>query len=70
MEELVRLVSEKAGLSEDMSQTAAHTVVGYLKDKLPAPVAGQIDALLAGGGGASQLGGLAKNLGGILGRKK
>jgi hypothetical protein len=66
MDELVKLVSQKTGLSEDMSRQAVQIVVSYLKDRLPAPVASQIDAVLSGGG---DLGNLAKGLGGMLGKK-
>ena len=69
MDELIKLVSQKAGLSEDMAKTAVETVVGYLKDKLPAPIAGQIDGVLGGGGIPKNLGDLTKGLGGILGKK-
>jgi len=66
MDELVKLVSQKTGLSPAMAKTAVQTVVGYLKDKLPAPVAGQIEAILAGGQAAKGLGGIADSLGGML----
>ena len=69
MDELVKLVAQKTGISEDMAKTAAETVIGYLKQKLPAPIASQIDGVL-GGGGIQGAGGLAKGLGGILGKKK
>ena len=65
MDKLVKLVSEKTGLSEDMAQKAVKVVVGYLKDKLPAPIAGQIDGLLEGGEGA---GGIAGAVGGLFGK--
>lgn len=63
MDELVKLVSEKTGLSEEMSKVAVETVLNYLKDKLPAPIAGQIDNVLEG----KADGGLAGGLGGLLG---
>lgn len=66
MDELVKLVSQKTGLSPAMAKTAVQTVVGYLKDKLPAPVAGQIEALLEGGEASKGLGGIAGKLGGML----
>ena len=69
MDELIKLVSEKTGLSAEMAKTAVETVVGYLKDKLPAPIAGQIDSLLGGAGQKEGMGGLAKGLGSFLGRK-
>ena len=71
MDELIKLVSQKAGLSEEMAKKAVETVIGYLKDKLPAPIAGQIDGLLGGGGMTEDLGDTAKGLlGGLFGRKK
>jgi len=70
MEELVKLVSEKAGISEDQAKQAVQTVVGYLKQNLPAPIAGQIDGFLASGDvakGAAQLTGMVS---GLFGKKK
>ncbi len=57
MDELVKLVSEKTGLSEQMARTAVETVLGFLKDKLPGPIAAQMDSVLSGGG----LGGLGES---------
>jgi hypothetical protein len=65
MEELINMVAQRTGLSPDKARTAVDTVVGFLKNKLPAPLAGQIDNALAGGG--SGIGDAAKNLGGKLG---
>ena len=70
MEELVKLVSEKTGLSQDMAKTAVDTVVGFLKDKLPDPIAGQIDAVLGGAGDVSDLGNVTQSLGGLFGKKE
>jgi hypothetical protein len=67
MDELVKLVSQKTGIPEDTARTAVQTVVGYLKQKLPAPIAAQIDTVLAGGGPG--LGDAAKGLGGMLGKR-
>ena len=69
MDELIKLVSRKTGLSEEMAKTAVDTVVGYLKKKLPAPIAGQIDGLLGGAGIAGSAGDIAKGLGSLLGKK-
>ena len=67
MEELVNLVSKKVGISKDMAKTAVTTVLGFLKDKLPAPIAAQIDGVLGGSTGPDL--GVAKGLGGILGKR-
>ena len=64
MEELTKLVSEKTGLSDEMSKVAVDTVIDFLKDKLPDPAGAQLDALLAGGDVSSLLGGLGSLLGG------
>jgi hypothetical protein len=66
VDELVKLVTQKTGLSEDMAQVAVDTVIGYLKDKLPDSIASQIDVVLEGGS-AQGLDGIAKGLGGLLG---
>ena len=66
MDELVNMVSEKTGLSEEMSKMAVEVVIDYLKGKLPEPIAGQIDGFLEGEGGG--LGNLAQGLtGGLFG---
>jgi len=69
MDELIKQVSQKAGLSEEIAKKAVDAVIDYLKDKLPAPIAGQIDGLLGGGGMPKDLGGVAKGLGGLFGKK-
>ncbi|HNS37552.1 MAG TPA: hypothetical protein PKH92_07135 [Anaerolineaceae bacterium] len=65
MEELVKLVSKKTGLSADMSKVAIETVLGFLKKKLPAPIAAQVDAVLKG-----DAAGVAGTIGSLLGGKK
>jgi hypothetical protein len=65
MDELVKLVVEKTGIPEATALQAVETVIDYLKDKLPAPIAGRLDDVFEGGAG-NMLGGL----GGLLGGKK
>lgn len=67
MDELVKLVASKTGMSESVARTAVETVISFLKQKLPAPVAGQLDSLLAGGGQdiAGKAGDALKGLGGL-----
>ncbi len=65
MDELVKLVSQKAGISKEQAQTAVKTVVAFLKERLPAPIAGQIDGFLQGSAATD----IAKGLGGLLGKK-
>ena len=67
MDELIGLVSQKTGIPEQTAKVAVETVLGFLKDKLPAPIAGQLDALLEGEDQGDAGGDLLKGLGGILG---
>ena len=64
MDELVKLLVQKLGLPEDKAKSAAETVVGFMKKKLPAPLAAQIDSVLCGGGLPDKAKGLLKGLGG------
>ncbi len=66
MDELVALVVKKTGLSEEVARKAVATVIDFLKKKLPAPVAGQIDLVLGKSGGKE---GLAKALGNLTSKK-
>jgi hypothetical protein len=69
MDELIKLVSDKTGLSAEASKQAVDTVLQFLKARLPGPIASQIDSLLAGGGlagGLGQAGEIAKGLGGLF----
>jgi hypothetical protein len=74
VDELVKLVSEKVGISPEQAQKAVTTVMGFLKEKLPAPLAGHLDSFAAGGtGGAGGLGGVMSEaegaIGGLFGKK-
>ncbi len=68
MDELVELVMEEVGLSEAQAQQAVETVIAFLKEKLPAPVAERLDDVLESGAAAQGVESLAKGLGGLLGK--
>jgi uncharacterized protein (DUF2267 family) len=74
MDELIKLVSSKAGIQEAQAKTAVETVVKFLKEKLPAPIAGQLDALLSNEAIMDQAAPLIdkgiESLGGLLSKKK
>jgi hypothetical protein len=65
MDELVKQVAQRTGISEDQARTAVTTVLGFLKDKLPAPIASQIDKV-AGGGESGGLGDIGSAVGSFL----
>ena len=46
MQTITDMVAEKAGVSEQQAEIAVNTIMTFLKDKLPAPVASQLDELL------------------------
>jgi hypothetical protein len=69
MEELINLVTQKTGISKEQAKGAVETVLGFLKQKLPAPLAGQLDGLLSGGALPGGLADAAKGLGDVLGKK-
>lgn len=50
MDQVVNMVQERAGIDQGQARTAVDTVVGFLKDRLPDPIAGQIDGVISGGG--------------------
>lgn len=64
MEELVALVVEKTGVSEEQAGVVVKVVLDFIKGKLPASVAGQLDAVLEG---KSDLGSAADALGSLFG---
>jgi hypothetical protein len=58
MEELVNTIAIKTGLTPEISKTVVIMVLDFVKKKLPAPLAGKIDALLDDNSPAAVLGGL------------
>jgi hypothetical protein len=52
MNELVKAVADRVGIGEDQAQKAVEVVIGFLKEKLPAPISGQLDSFLGGRGGS------------------
>ena len=51
MDELVNLVVQKTGISQDDARKAVQVIVDELKNRLPGPLASHVDAFLAGGVG-------------------
>jgi hypothetical protein len=69
MDELVALVVQKTGISEEQARMAVETVIDYLKDRLPEPLAGQIDGYLSGEGADGSVEDIAKGLDGLFSKK-
>ncbi len=66
--ELVKMVANKIGVSEDKANTAVETVLGYVKDKLPQPIANQVNNVIEGG--SSSASGIAGKVGSMFGGEK
>ena len=48
MDEIKKQLSEKLGLSEEISQQAVDMVLGFVKDKLPEGMQGIVDSAMNG----------------------
>ncbi len=68
MEALVKQISEKYGISPEISKGIIQMVVGQIKTKLPSSIASQVDGFLGdssspGGDSSAGLGGLKDTFG-------
>jgi len=69
MDELIKLVSQKANIPEENAKAAVETVLGFLKERLPAPIASQVEGFISNPDLGRQVGGALGGLGGLLGRR-
>ena len=49
MNELINVVVQRTGLSQEDAEKAVHAVLDVLKQKLPGPIASHLDSFLSGG---------------------
>lgn len=73
MDELTKLVSERTGIPADKAKMAVTTVVGFLKGKLPPPLAAQLDNFMPGNkqglsAESGELGSIASGIGNMFGK--
>jgi len=47
MKELINMIVQKTGISEENAQKAVQVTLGFLKTELPPPVAARLDSLLS-----------------------
>ena len=67
MDELIKQVVAKTGISDEQARSAVNTVLDFVKERLPAPIAGQIDNVVSGEGGiGGTVGNIASKVGGIF----
>lgn len=69
MEELIQAIAEKTGLPADKAAGAAEAALEFIKEKLPDPIASQVDGFLSGKseGIADSVGGVTDKLKGMFG---
>jgi hypothetical protein len=71
MDELIQQITAKTGISDDQARQAIDMAMGFVKDKLPEPIASQLDGFISGGGSAGAGGGMMgmvqDQLGGMMG---
>ncbi len=75
MNELVQILMQKTGMSQEKAQEVVNTVVEHIKTKLPGPLASHLDGVLASGGSADEVAvleekakGMMAGLGGMFGK--
>ena len=68
MENIIKMVCEKTGISESQAKTAVETVVSFLKDKMPGGIGAQVESFINGGTGSlgDLAGGLKDKVGGVF----
>jgi hypothetical protein len=60
MKELINTIVQKTGISQEDAQKTVQLVLGFLKTKMPAPFAAQLDSFLSGSGMPPQTGDFLK----------
>lgn len=73
MDDLIKQITDKTGISMDQAKGAIEQVMNFLGDKLPGPIASQVKGFLGSdeggeeGGDGDDGGGLMGKIGGLLG---
>ena len=70
MQELVNIIIKKTGIPVTTAQTIVNIVMDFLKKKLLAPIAKQIDGLLKSNESVKKAEGVLGNMSSLLGKKK
>lgn len=67
MENIIKMITEKTGISEAQAKTAIETVVSFIKDKLPGGISQQVESVVNGGSIGDIADGLKDKIGGMFG---
>ena len=61
MKELINIIVQKTGISQENARKTVQVVLGFLKTKMPAPFATQLDSFLSGSGLPQETGDFLKS---------
>lgn len=53
MENIIKTIAEKAGITETQAKLATETLVSFLKSKMPGGIGGQVETFLKLGSGTT-----------------
>lgn len=53
MENIIKTIAEKAGISESQAKLATETLISYLKNKMPGGIGGQVETFIKLGVGST-----------------
>lgn len=53
MENIIKTIAEKAGITEAQAKLATETLVSFLKNKMPGGIGGQVETFLKLGNGST-----------------
>ncbi len=70
MDQVVDMVVQRTGIPRDAAVKAVDVVIGYLKDRLPPPVASQLDNVLGAQGTGGMTGQAQQGAGGFMDQAK
>jgi uncharacterized protein (DUF2267 family) len=68
-QQLIEQITQRVGIPAEKAQAAVETVVGFLKQRLPGPIASQLDNAVSGEDSSGGVAGAAKSVGGMLGKQ-
>ena len=63
MDQLIDMITKRTGISADQAHGAVNTVLEFLKEKLPGPIAAQVESLMSGQGSEGLVGKAQEGLG-------
>lgn len=66
MDELIKLIVSKTGISKEQAKATVQIMLNFVKDKLPAPIASQVESVITGGTIPDDL---INGLGSLFGKK-